>query len=244
MKGMRLDSIAKRIKIFADGADVAALKALSDMPFVQGLTTNPTLMKRAGITDYVGFAHDLLKQVPHKPISFEVFSDDFGEMYRQAMRINEWGDNVYVKIPVSDTAGRESFDLIRRLSREGVQLNVTAVLTMRQVVLASEALKNGAPSFLSIFAGRIADTGRDPQPIMKAAVEICRAAEASIEVLWASTREVYNIVQAVECGCSIITVTPDILAKLSKTLDHDLHELSIDTVSMFHRDAQAAGFVL
>jgi len=211
-------------------------------PRIQGFTTNPTLMRHAGITDYAAFAKDVLESIQDRPISFEVFSDEFEEMERQALKIASWGANVFVKIPVSNTKSETSYELIRRLAERDVQLNVTAVMTLAQVREVSAALGNHAPSNVSIFAGRIADTGLDPVPIMAEAVEVCRP-YPNQEVIWASPRELLNIVQAGEIGCHIITVTPDILKKLP-LIGKDLGEYSLDTVKMFHGDATAAGFRL
>jgi transaldolase len=231
-----------QVKIFADGANKADMLRMYADPRIQGFTTNPTLMRHAGITDYAAFAKDVLESIHDRPISFEVFSDEFEEMERQALRIASWGTNVFVKIPVCNTKSETSYELIRRLAERDVQLNVTAVMTLAQVREVSAALGNHAPSNVSIFAGRIADTGLDPVPIMAEAVEVCRR-HPNQEVIWASPREVLNIVQAEEIGCHIITVTPDILKKLP-LIGKDLEEYSLDTVKMFHGDATAAGFRL
>jgi transaldolase len=231
-----------QVKIFADGANKADMLRMYADPRIQGFTTNPTLMRHAGITDYAAFAKDVLESIHDRPISFEVFSDEFEEMERQALRIASWGANVFVKIPVSNTKSETSYELIRRLAERNVQLNVTAVMTVAQVREVSAALGNHAPSNVSIFAGRIADTGLDPVPIMAEAVEVCRRYSHQ-EVIWASPREVLNIVQAGEIGCHIITVTPDILKKLP-LIGKPLEEYSLDTVKMFHGDATAAGFRL
>jgi transaldolase len=230
-----------RVKIFADGAELPGMLALYARPYIQGFTTNPTLMHKAGIRDYRGFARDVLAAIPDRPISFEVLSDDFAEMDRQAREIATWGAHVRVKIPVTDTRGASACALIRRLAHDGVKLNVTALLTLAQVREACDALRGGAPSCLSVFAGRIADTGRDPVPLMAAAVEI--ASLAGVELIWASPRELLNIFQADEIGCHIITVTHDILRKLD-SIGKDLGELSLETVRMFYDDARAAGFSL
>jgi transaldolase len=232
----------RQVKIFADGANKADMLRMYADPRIQGFTTNPTLMRHAGITDYAAFAKDVLESIHDRPISFEVFSDDFAEMERQALRIASWGANVFVKIPVSNTKSETSYELIRRLAERDVQLNVTAVMTLAQVREVSAALGNHAPSNVSIFAGRIADTGLDPVPIMAEAVDVCRR-YPNQEVIWASPRELLNIVQAGEIGCHIITVTPDILKKLP-LIGKDLEEYSLDTVKMFHGDATAAGFRL
>ncbi len=228
------------VKIFADGADLAGMVALYRQPFIKGFTTNPTLMRKAGITDYAGFAREVLAAIPDRPISFEVFSDDVDGMEREARRIASWGTNVYVKIPVTNTRRAPSYDLVRRLSHDGLQLNVTALMTLEQVRAVTDALAGGAPSCISVFAGRIADTGRDPLPIMTESLRIMRAAPAA-ELIWASPRELLNIFQADGIGCHIITVTHDVLKKLD-TVGKPLEEFSLDTVTMFHNDARAAGF--
>lgn len=229
-----------KIKIFADGADKAGMLEMYDKPHIQGLTTNPTLMKKAGISDYKAFAKDILSAIPDKPISFEVFSDDFSEMERQAIEIAGWGSNIYVKIPVTNTKREPSYDLVNKLSKAGVKLNVTALMTLDQVSAVTAALDKSVPSYISVFAGRIADTGRDPLPIMSKALEVMKS-NPMAELIWASPRELLNIFQANEIGCHIITVTNDILKKLS-LVDYDLDEYSLDTVKMFYHDAQAAGF--
>lgn len=231
------------IKIYCDGADFDSMIELAALDDVHGLTTNPSLMRKSGITDYRGFCRKVLERIRVKPISFEVFADDFEEMGRQAREIASWGKNVYAKIPIMNSEGRSAIALIRELSDEGIHLNVTAVLTLRQVIEATEAMKNGPESILSVFAGRIADTGRDPMPLMRAALELCRAASPKIELLWASTREVFNIVQAEESGCAIITVPFDILKKRSM-FGKSLEEVSLDTVKTFKNDAEKAGFSL
>lgn len=232
-----------QLKIFADGAALAPMLELYKNPRISGFTTNPTLMRKAGITDYRAFAHEVLASIKDRPISFEVFADDFSEMKRQALEIKTWGDNVYVKIPITNTKRESAAPLIRELATSGVKLNVTALCTVDQVRVTAEALRGGAPSVVSVFAGRIADTGRDPIPLMKEALTICRAAGKGVELLWASPRELLNIVQAAEIGCDIITVTPDVLAKLP-TIGKDLAQFSLETVQMFYKDAQAAGFKL
>jgi len=234
---------ALNVKIYADGADKAGMLDLYRNPLIQGMTTNPTLMKKAGITDYETFAKDVLETVKSKPISFEVFADEFSEMRRQALRIRDWQDNVYVKIPVMSPAGASSMDLIRDLASEGVKLNVTAILTERQVEQVAAALEASVPSVVSVFAGRIADTGRDPMPIMRASHELLRN-QPKAELLWASVREVYNIFQADEVRAHIVTVPHDILHKAISMCGKDLDALSLDTVQMFDRDAKAAGFTL
>jgi transaldolase len=229
-----------RTKIFADGAELAGMLAMYREPHIKGFTTNPTLMRKAGITDYRAFAKEVLAAIPDRPISFEVFSDEFADMERQAREIATWGPHVYVKVPVTNTKRLPSYDLIHRLSHAGVKLNVTAIMSLEQVQAVVDALKGGAPSNVSVFAGRIADTGRDPVPHMKAALEILRA-EPNAELIWASPRELLNVFQAHDIGCHIITVTNDILKKLS-LVGKDLDDYSLDTVKMFHDDAQAAGF--
>jgi transaldolase len=232
-----------KIKIFADGADLAAMCTLYSDPRIQGLTTNPTLMRKAGITDYEAFAHEVLQVVKNKPISFEVFSDDFDEMHRQALKIAAWQENVYVKIPVTNTLGESSAPLIEKLAREGVKLNVTAILTVKQIQSVVDVLDRDVPSVLSIFAGRIADTGIDPQPIVCRGLDIAKA-QPKAEVLWASVREVLNIFHAEQCGCHIVTVPHDILTKANRSWGTDLETLSRETVKMFANDAATAGFTL
>ena len=233
---------ALTVKIFADGADKARMLELYRHPAVTGFTTNPTLMKQAGISDYEAFAKDILANIPDRSISFEVFSDDFDEMERQALKIASWGPNVFAKIPVTNTKGASAVPLIRRLVQKGVQLNVTAILTDKQVEDVVAALKGTKHSYVSVFAGRIADTGRDPLPLMVKTVKACNAA-GGMEVIWASPRELLNIFQADEIGCHVITVTPDILKKLG-TVGKDLEEFSLDTVKMFYNDGAAAGYRL
>jgi transaldolase len=231
-----------RIKIFADGADKAGMLEMAAKPHIAGLTTNPTLMRKAGISDYRAFARDVLKAISDKPISFEVFSDDFVEMERQANEIASWGDNVYVKIPVTNTHGEGAYALVRRLARAGVKQNVTALMTLAQVRDVSAALGDGPNSYVSVFAGRIADTGRDPVSMMAAAVELLKP-YPSQELIWASPRELLNIFQADAIGCHIITVTNDVLKKLG-LVGKGLDEYSLDTVKMFYEDAKGAGFSL
>lgn len=231
------------VKIFADGADLQGIADLYRKPYIQGLTTNPTLMRKVGLTDYETFARAVLKVVKSKPISFEVFSDDFPEMRRQALKIRDWQDNVYVKIPITNTSGESSVPLIQELAGEGVKLNVTALLTPRQVETVAAALSSSVPAVVSVFAGRIADTGVDPLPIMKESLEILHGLPKA-ELLWASVREVLNVFQAAVCRCHIVTVPHDILKKLVELGGKDLDELSLDTVRMFHQDAVAAGFKL
>jgi transaldolase len=231
-----------RTKIFADGAELDGMLALSRQPHIKGFTTNPTLMRKAGVADYRAFAHEVLAAIPDRPISFEVFSDAFEEMERQAHEIATWGEHVYVKIPVTNTSRAVAYDLIHRLSHAGVKVNVTAVMTLKQVRDVVSALKGGAPSNVSVFAGRIADTGRDPVPLMSEAIDILRD-EPNAELIWASPRELLNIFQADAIGCHIITVTHDILKKLP-LVGKSLDDYSLDTVKMFHDDARAAGFSL
>jgi transaldolase len=231
-----------KVKIFGDGAELAGMLALYRQPYIRGFTTNPTLMSKAGIRDYRAFARDVLSAIPDRPVSFEVFSDDFADMERQGREIATWGDNVYVKIPVTNTKREAAYDLIQRLSHNGVKVNVTAIMTLDQVRHVLAKLRGGAPSCVSVFAGRIADTGRDPLPIMTEAVEILRE-EPKAELIWASPRELLNIFQADDIGCHIITVTPDILNKLSN-VGKSLDDYSLDTVKMFYNDAQKAGFTL
>ncbi|MEA2160189.1 MAG: transaldolase [Solirubrobacteraceae bacterium] len=230
------------VKIFADGADLDSILALSADRRIAGFTTNPTLMWKAGLTDYEEFARRLLERITEHPISFEVFADDAPEMRRQALKIAEWGENVYVKIPVSTTGGESMAPLVRDLSEGGVKVNVTALFTTAQVELITEAVKDGAPSYISVFAGRIADAGIDPVPIMQRSVDIMVEAPRS-ELIWASPREILNVVQADQIGCHVITVTHDLLKKLD-LLGKDLDQYSLETVQMFHRDAVAAGFSL
>jgi transaldolase len=231
-----------KVKLFADGADKAAMLDLYRNPLIRGFTTNPTLMRKAGISDYAAFARDILSAIPDRPISLEVFADEFPEMERQGRLIASWGTNVYVKIPVTNTRREPALDLIHRLSHAGIQLNVTALLTLAQVRDVADALAGGAPSCVSVFAGRIADTGRDPVPLMAAAVEMV-SIHPGMELIWASPRELLNIFQADSIGCHIITATPDVLHKLS-LVGKDLAEYSLDTVKMFHSDAQKSGFTI
>jgi transaldolase len=235
-----LDQLSTRI--FADGADLEGILALAADPRIEGFTTNPTLMRKAGLTDYAGFARDLLEQVTKHPISFEVFADDPQEMRRQARIISSWGENVYVKIPVTTTTGEPLSALAHELSQEGIRINVTALFTTAQVERITEAIQDGAPSYISVFAGRIADAGVDPMPIMASAVSIMDAAPRA-ELIWASPREILNLVQADQVGCHIITVTHDLLKKLD-CLGRKLEQYSLETVRMFHGDASAAGFTL
>jgi transaldolase len=229
-----------RIKIFADGADLASMKALAANPRVKGFTTNPTLMRKANVTDYVAFAHQVLAAIPDRPVSFEVFADEFPEMEAQALEIASWGKNVYVKIPISNTKRASAVPLVQLLSKQGVQLNVTAVFTLAQVEAVTSALDAATPAVISVFAGRIADTGVDPVPLMAEAKRISRA-KPKAELLWASPRELLNIFHAESVGCDIITVTPDVLAKL-ELVGKSLDDYSLETVKMFYKDASAAGY--
>lgn len=229
-----------RIKIFGDGADLDSMRELYALPHIAGFTTNPTLMRKAGISDYRDFARAALAAIPDRPISFEVFADDFPTMERQALEIASWGPNVYVKIPISNTAGESAAPLVGRLSHQGIKVNVTAMFTLDQVDAILQRIDPATPAVLSVFAGRIADTGRDPVPLMRSALE--RTARfPKVELLWASPRELLNIFQADEIGCHIITVTGDLLAKLSN-VGKDLEQFSIETVAMFYKDAAAAGY--
>jgi transaldolase len=231
-----------KVRLFADGADKPTMIQMYRDPRIQGFTTNPTLMHKAGITDYEGFARDIVKSIPDRSISLEVFADDWENMERQALKIATWGDHVYVKIPVTNTRREPALDLIGRLTNAGVKLNVTALLTLAQVRDVAAALKGGAAAYVSVFAGRIADTGRDPVPMMAAAVKIL-AANPGVELIWASPRELLNVFQADAVGCHIITATSDILKKLD-LIGKDLDDYSLDTVKMFHADALKSGFVL
>lgn len=232
-----------RVKIFADGADKQGMLQLNGNPLIKGLTTNPTLMRKAGLKDFEAFARDVLQSITEKPISFEVFSDDFADMKRQGLKINSWAKNVYVKIPITNTRGESSLPLVKELANEGVKLNVTAILTQEQVAGVAKALNPKVPSVVSVFAGRIADTGVDPIPHMLECKKILKDMPQA-ELLWASVREVLNIFQAEECGCEIVTVTHDVLAKAIKTVGFSLGDMSLDTVKMFAADAKAAGFSL
>jgi transaldolase len=232
-----------KIKIFADGADRQGMLQLNANPLIKGMTTNPTLMHKAGLKDFEAFARDILQNITAKPLSLEVFSDEFTEMKRQALKINGWAKNVYVKIPVTNTRGESSLPLIKELSNDGVKLNVTAILTLEQVEGVAKALNSKTPAVVSVFAGRIADTGVDPIAIMTGSKKILKDLPQA-ELLWASVREVLNIFQANDCGCHIVTVTHDILAKAMKMSGVDLGELSLETVKMFANDAKAAGFSL
>jgi transaldolase len=231
-----------KVKLFADGADKTSMLEMNGNPLIQGLTTNPTLMRKAGITDYRAFCKDILTHVKTKPISFEVFSDDFDEMERQALEIAGWGENVYVKIPISNTKGESAVGLVKGLAHKGVKVNVTAMMTLAQVRDIAHVLSAKTPSYVSVFAGRIADTGRPTLGLMTAAVELLKIVPVA-ELIWASPRELYNIFEAELAGCHIITATPDVLKKLS-LVGYDLDAYSLDTVKMFYDDAVAAGFKL
>jgi transaldolase len=239
----RSPALSLGIQVFADGADLETIRLLADDPSVKGFTTNPTLLRQSGIRDYTVFVRSVLETVPDKPISFEVLADTPAEILRQASTIAGWGDNVYVKIPVTTSEGVPLANVIRELSHRGVKVNVTAVFTLEQVWKSCEALRGGAPSVVSVFAGRIADAGHDPVPHMKAALSICRAVDRRIELLWASPRELLNVVQADEIGVDIITVTEAIRTKLH-LLGKDLLEFSQETVRMFKRDGESAGYRL
>lgn len=232
-----------KVQIYADGADKAGILDLYAKPYIKGLTTNPTLMKKVGIKDYEAFARDILTSVTDKPISLEVFSDEFPEMKRQGLKIASWGKNVYVKIPITNSRGESSIPLIAELAQQNVKLNITAILTLSQVRDVAAALNPAVPSVVSVFAGRIADTGVDPVPLMRASNALLES-QPKAELLWASVREVLNIFQADECGCKIVTVPHDILNKAAKMMGMDLTALSLDTVKMFAKDAADAGFKL
>jgi transaldolase len=232
-----------KVRIYADGADLKSLLELNGNPLIQGMTTNPTLMRKAGIADYERFAREVLAEVRDKPISFEVFSDEFDEMRRQALKIAAWQENVYVKIPITNTRRETSVPLIGELSREGVKVNITAMLTVAQVRAVAAVLDPSASAVASVFAGRIADTGRDPRPVMCESLEALRE-RPKVELLWASVREVLNIAHAESCGCQIVTVPHDILTKALKMWSMDLEDLSQDTVRMFAGDAEKAGYRL
>ena len=236
----RTDSL--NVKIFADGADLDGIRKLARNPLIKGFTTNPTLMRKAGISDYAAFARDMLDVIAGAPVSFEVFADDFDEMEAQALEIASWGDNVYVKIPITNTRGETSVPLVERLSAQKVQVNVTAMMTLDQVRYVAEALREETPAVVSVFAGRIADTGLDPAPLMREAVGILES-RPKAELLWASPRELLNIFHADEVGCHIITVTHDLLGKLSG-VGKGLEQFSLETVEMFYRDASAAGYTI
>jgi transaldolase len=228
------------IKIFADGADLQGMLEMAAKPYISGLTTNPTLMRKVGVTNYTQFANDVLNKIKDKPISFEVFSDDLNEMVLQGQKIASWGENVYVKIPITNTKGESTKSVIRQLVSLGIKINITAIMTETQVEEIFEALDPKVPSYISVFAGRIADTGRDPMPLMSKVVKLI-SHNNSAEVIWASPRELLNIYHAAECGCHIITATNDILKKLD-LVNKDLHEYSLETVKMFYEDAKQSGY--
>jgi transaldolase len=231
-----------KVKIFADGAEKAGMLEMAAKPYIKGLTTNPTLMKKAGITDYKAFCKDILTEIKTKPLSFEVFTDEFDDMERQAMEIASWGDNVYVKIPITNTKQQPCYPLMKKLAQKKVKMNVTAIMTLAQVRDVVASLDPHVPSYVSVFAGRIADTGIDPVPLMAAAVEMLKPAPAA-ELIWASPRELLNIFQADAVGCQVITVTNDVLKKL-ELVGYDLDQYSLDTVRMFYKDAESAEFEL
>jgi len=237
---MTIESL--KVKLFADGACKAGMLEMYAHPHIKGFTTNPTLMRKAGIEDYGAFSRDIVAAIPDRPLSLEVFADDFDEMERQARLIATWGENVYVKIPITNTRRESSQALIKRLSHEGIKVNVTALTTVSQVRATAESLEGGAPACVSVFAGRIADTGCDPVPIMQQSVEILRP-NRNAELIWASPRELFNVFQADSIGCHIITATNDILKKLS-LVGKDLSEYSLETVKMFHTDAATSGYTL
>ncbi len=231
-----------KVKIFADGADKNTMLEMYERPLIKGLTTNPSLMRKAGITDYEAFSKEILKTITDKSVSLEVFSDDLEEMKRQALMISEWGDNVYVKIPITNTKGESTIDLVSELSKNGVKVNVTAIMTNEQVKNVVQSLNSEVEAYVSVFAGRIADTGIDPVPVMKESIEITEM-KPKAEVIWASPRELYNIFQADQVGCHIITVTESFLKKLD-FVGYDLDQYSLDTVKMFYNDALEAGYEL
>jgi transaldolase len=232
----------RTVKIFADGANLQAILELADHPHITGFTTNPTLMRRSGVSDYEGFARKLLEHITNRPVSFEVFADEHIEMVRQARLIASWGSNVYVKIPVTDTCGKSTAAVVRELAGSGVHLNVTALMTLAQVEAVTSTLAGGPRAVISVFAGRVADTGTDPVPLMRAALE-AMAPYSELELLWASPREILNVRQADDLGVHIITVTHDLLKKLP-LLGRDLDAFSLETVRMFHNDAMTAGYLL
>ena len=231
-----------RIKIFADGADVKGMREMYSLGYVSGFTTNPSLMKKASVKDYVSFAEEIAKEITDLPLSFEVFSDDFATIELEARKIASWGENIYAKIPITNTKGESSAALIKKLSSDGMQLNITAIFTIDQVKTVLNSLTPDVNSYISVFAGRIADAGVDPMPIMRETAELCREIPGA-QSLWASTREVYNIFQAQDCGVDIITVTNDILAKL-KFIGKDLTQFSLETVQMFYDDATSLGYMI
>jgi transaldolase len=228
-----------KTKIFADGADLQSMIDLNKLSYIKGLTTNPTLMKKAGIIDYEKFAKSVLNNIKEKPVSFEVFSDNHNEMYQQAKKISSWGENAFSKIPICNTKKEYTYELIKKLSNENIKINVTAIMTKEQINNVYKYLNKNTKSYISIFAGRIADTGRNPEDIIKCAVNICK--DYNSEIIWASTRELFNIFQCASLGCDIITVTPDIISKLN-SIYKDLEQHSVDTVKMFYNDAKLAGY--
>ena len=232
-----------KTKLFTDGATLAVIAQHAQNPLIKGFTTNPTLMRKAGITDYESFAKEMLGVVGDRPVSFEVFADDFPEMERQARKIAQWGKNVFVKIPITNTRAESATPTVKRLAGEGIQLNVTALMTVAQVEDTAKAVAGGPASYISVFAGRIADTGRDPMPIMKDALAVMATHAPSSELIWASPRELLNVFQADQIGCHVITATPDVLAKLT-LVGKDLTDYSLDTVKMFFDDGKAAGYKL
>lgn len=236
----RLDTL--RIKIYADGADLGGMLAMYADPRIAGFTTNPTLMRKAGVRDYERFAREVLEHIPDRPISFEVFADEFDEMERQARQIAAWGENVNVKIPITNTRGDSTVGVIKRLSEDGIAVNITAIMTIEQVRAVAAALTPRSSAIVSVFAGRIADTGRDPVPHMRACIEAL-SEHPRAALLWASPREILNLLQADDVGCHIITMTNDLLAKMA-AIDKDLGEFSLETVKMFRNDAEAAGYTL
>ncbi|MGK5084222.1 transaldolase [Bdellovibrionota bacterium FG-1] len=243
---MQPSPFQSRVKIFLDGADRKSMVEMAPNPLVRGFTTNPSLMRKSGVTDYAGFCKEILPLLKGKPVSFEVFADDFSEMKRQAKIIAGWegtGDHIYVKIPIINSQGISSLPLVRELSQAGIKLNITAIYTLRHIWETAEAVRGGAPSIVSVFAGRIADTGRDPLPLMQAGVDICGASGPQCELLWASTREAYNIVQADQIGCKIITSPLDMIKKVT-AFNKNVDEVTLDTVRTFKADAEAAGFSL
>jgi transaldolase len=238
-----LEKLSQEIKLFSDGADESTLLEMNQTPWIAGMTTNPSLMKKAGVKDYRGFSQKILQTITKKPISFEVFADDLPTMLSQAEEIATWGKNVYVKIPVINTKGEATYSLIEKLTKRGIQLNITAIFTFEQSLRTAEALKGGAPSIVSVFAGRIADVGIDPEPFVIASSEACKMAGPQVELLWASTREVYNISQAIKTGCQIITAPADVLKKLNGFGKTPM-DLCFDTVKTFKADSESAGFTL
>jgi transaldolase len=240
MGSLSVDQLS--VKIFADGADLKGMKEAAAQPLVKGFTTNPTLMRQAGVSDYKAFALEVLKLIPERPVSFEVFADDFPTMEAQGREIASWGDNVYVKVPVTNTKGEFAGPLMTRLSGSGIKLNVTAIMTNEQVKEVAASLAKDTPAIVSVFAGRIADTGRDPVPLMREAVSLLKE-RPKVELLWASPRELLNIFQADEIGCHIITVTGDVIRKLA-LVGKDLNRYSLETVAMFYKDAQTAAFTI